>query len=574
MAKRNEDKSFASTGRRQFLMAASLAGAVLTPGRAMAAPGTTTHPHGDGTTYIIDDTSAVGETESGKVVGYIRNDIRIFKGIPYAEIHSPEGRWMRGSKTRPWAGNRPSRAVGPVCHPGRGPELDANLDEVRFRGSGAYVTRPGEDCLRINIWTPGLDNKKRNVMFWCHGGGFTGGSSLSSIQYEFANLAQHGDVVIVSVNHRLSCLGFLDLTAYGERFAESANLGMLDLVDALTWVRRNIPNFGGDPEKLTIFGHSGGGAKVAALMAMPEAKGLFNRAIIQSPGPLPFSTPAESEVRTATFLKLVDISPSNLDALYKLPVEKLTAAAGIITGAANIARYKFTAMNTPANKNMWKPLVDGRTVLFESAQPNAPSNVPVMLGTALHEAFTAVGHPEYDEMNEQQAREVLRDYLGPISDQVYNVYKGTFPNANPFEVSAAARATEHMRQYCVKLAQNRAAFNAAPTYLYWFRWRAKILGGRPKSHHELEVPLAFLHSDDTPEITGATTEARALGVTLADTWLQFARTGDPNNKALPRWTPVAPKSVTAMTFDNHCRIDQGSDAVAIDLIWKSQHSNS
>jgi para-nitrobenzyl esterase len=137
-----------------------------------------------------------------------------------------------------------------------------------------------------------------------------------------------------------------------------------------------------------------------------------------------------------------------------------------------------------------------------------------------------------------------------------------------------ARATEHMRQNCVTLAQNRAAFNAAPTYLYWFQWRAKILGGRPKSHHELENPLAFLHSDNTPEITGATAEARALGVKLADTWLQFARTGDPNNKALPTWPPVAPKNATAMVFDNQCRIDQGSDAAAIDLIWKSRHSDS
>jgi para-nitrobenzyl esterase len=577
MAIKNENKTVAAIGRRQFLstVSASLAGAALTPGRAAAASGTTSNLHGDGpATYVIDDTSAVADTESGKVVGYIRNDIRIFKGIPYAEIHSPDGRWLRASKARPWTGKRSSRAAGFVCPPARAINNDAPLDEVLFRASGDCATYPGEDCLRINIWTPGLDNKKRNVLFWCHGGGFVDGSSLESIYYEFANLAQHGDVVVVSMNHRLSCLGFLDLTAYGERFAESANLGMLDIVDALKWVRGNISNFGGDQAKVMIFGHSGGGGKVATLLAMPEANGLFNRAVSQSPGTLPEATVEESAVRTATFLKLVDVSPSNLDALYKLPVEKLTAAAGIMRNAANAARLKFAARNTPANKNLWKPVVDGRTVLFDSTQPNAPSNVPLMIGTTLHENFTAVGHPEYDEMSEQQARAVLRDHLGPICDQVYDIYKEAFPHASPFDVSAMARATEHMRQNCVTLAQNRAAFNAAPTYLYWFQWRAKILGGRPKSHRELENPLAFLHSDNTPEITGATAEARALGVKLADTWLQFARTGDPNNKALPTWPPVAPKNATAMVFDNQCRIDQGSDAAAIDLIWKSRHSDS
>jgi len=576
MAGKRENKTVSATGRRQFLLSASLAGAALTQERAAAASDTTGKPRADSPPiYVIDDTSAVGETESGTVLGYIRNGIRVFKGIPYAEIHSPEGRWSRAAKTQPWTGKRSSRAAGLVCPSGRAANEDSPVDEALFRSANSLVGHPGEDCLRINIWTPGLDNKKRNVLFWCHGGGFTGLSSLMATYFDFGNLAEHGDVVVVSMNHRLHWLGFLDLTAYGERFAESANLGMLDIVDALQWVRRNISNFGGDPAKVTIFGHSGGGAKVATLLAMPEAKGLFNRAIIQSPGPLPLSTREESTVRTATFLKLVDVSPSNLDALYKLPVQKLNAAASTITAAANGARYRFAALNTPADKNMWKPVVDGRTVLFESTQPNAAPNVPVMIGTALHEMFTAVGHPEYDEMSEQQAREILHEHIGPAGDQAYDIYKAAFPYASPFDLSAMARATEHMRMYCVKMAQNRAALNAAPTYLYWFQWQAKILGGRPKSHHELECPLAFLHSDDAPEWTGATAEARALGVKLADTWLQFARAGNPNNKALPRWAPVTPTNpASSMVFDNQCRVDQGSDAAAIDLIWKSRHSDS
>ncbi len=368
MAIRNVDKTVAATGRRQFLLTASLAGAALGAEPAAAMPAET---YGEGTaTYVIDDTSAIGETESGKVTGYIRNNIRIFKGIPYAEILSPEGRWVRGAKTRPWAGKRSSRAAGAVCPSGRAVEPDALVDEILFRGSGSFPTHAAEDCLRLNIWTPGLDNKKRNVLFWCHGGGYTGGSSLGSIGYEFANLSQYGDVVVVSINHRLSCFGFLDLTAYGERFAESASVGMLDLVDALKWVSRNISNFGGDPAKVMIFGHSGGGSKVATLLTMPEANGLFNRAVIQSPGPLPLATREQSAERTATFLKLVDVPPSNLDALYRLPMDKLGAAAGIVTGASNVARYQYEGRKTPAYTNTWRPVVDGRIVLFEPTQPN------------------------------------------------------------------------------------------------------------------------------------------------------------------------------------------------------------
>ena len=516
MAVQDEKKTVAATGRRQFLLTASLAGAALAPERAAAAPGITGNIQDYGpATYVIDDTSAVADTESGKVVGYVRNGIRIFKGIPYAEIHSPEGRWVRAAKTRPWAGKRSSRALGFVCPPASTTGNDAHLDELLFRGSGLCVTYPAEDCLRVNIWTPGLDNKKRQVLFWVHGGAYNNGSSMMSAFMDGGNLARHGDVVVVSMNHRLNAFGFLDLAAYGSRWAESPNLGMLDIVDALKWVRENISNFGGDPAKVMIFGHSGGGSKVATLLAMPEANGLFNRAVVQSPAPLPLATPEESAARATAFLKLVDVSPSNLDALYEFPVEKLTAAASIIANAANAANEKFTTATTSAN-NAWRPVVDRRTVLYEPTQPSAPSNVPLMIGTALHESYNALGHPEYDEMSEQQARELVRGHLGPVGDQVYDVYKAMFPRATPFDVSAAARATRRMRAYSVKIAQNRAAFSAAPTYLYWFQWRAKILGGRPKSHHELEVPLVFLNSDDTAQYTGGTAEARALSLKIAD----------------------------------------------------------
>jgi para-nitrobenzyl esterase len=549
------------------------AGATLVGKPAAAASGAWSPYGGAPDQYIIDDTSAVADTESGKVMGYVRNGVRIFKGIPYAEILTPEGRWMRGAKVRPWTGKRSSRAAGLVCPPTIAPGNEAPLDEVLMRDSGNQPTRSGEDCLRVNVWTPGTDNRKRQVLFYCHGGGFNNGSALMSAIYEAHNLAKYGDVVVVSMTHRLNALGFLDLTAYGSRWADSANIGMLDIVDALKWVRTNIANFGGDPAKVMLFGHSGGGAKVVTLPSMPEARGLFNRAVVQSPGPLPFATPAEAAARTDAFLKLVGVAPANIDALLKLPVETITRAAGAITATANTARDRFDLAGTVAD-NVWRPVVDGRTVLYQPTQPNAPSDVPMMIGTVWHELFNALGHPEYAQMKEAQARELVRGFFGPVGDGIYDVYSGAFPKVSPYEISAMARATGRMRAYCVKTAQRRSAFNAAPTYNYWCQWSAKTFEGRAMSHHEIEMPLVFLNSDALPQFSGGGAEARALSLKMADAWLAFAHTGNPNTKALPSWSPVTPKVNTAMVFDNTCRIDQGSDAAAIELFWKSRFPNS
>ncbi len=550
------------------------AGAALAGQSAIAASGGAgSHDDAGPDRYVLDDTSAVADTDSGKVVGYIRNDIRIFKGIPYGEILSPEGRWARGARVRPWAGKRSSRAAGFVCPPPVNAGNDAPLDEALFNSSGNQIARPGEDCLRVNVWTPGLDNRKRQVLFYCHGGGLNNGSSLMSVMYEAHNLARYGDVVVVSMNHRLNALGFLDLSAYGTRWADSGNLGMLDIVDALKWVRTNIANFGGDPSKVMLFGHSGGGAKVVTLLSMPEAQGLFNRAVVQSPGPLPFASPAEAAARTESFLKLVNVAPGNVDALYKLPLETLMRAAGTIATTANAARDRFGQQGTAAD-NVWRPVVDGRTVLYQPSQPTVASDVPLMIGTVLHEAFNALGHPEYAQMQEPQARELVRGFFGPVGDGIYDVYKGAFPKAGPYEISAMARATGRMRAYCVKIAQRRAAINAAPTYNYWCQWRSTNFEGRGLSHHEIEMPLVFRNSDVLPQFTGASAQARALSTKMADAWLAFARTGNPNIKALPSWSPVTPKEATAMVFDNACRIDPGSDLAAIDMFWKSRFPNS
>ena len=551
------------------------AGAALTGLPASAAGGVIGNPYADDGVkqWIFDDTSAVADTDSGKVVGYVRNDVRIFKGIPYAEILSPQDRWKRGAKVRPWAGKRSSRSAGPIC-PGRpfDPHF-LSLDIEAFKFLDLETTYSGEDCLRINVWTPGIDNKKRQVLFWCHGGGYDMGSSIMSRRYEGHNLARYGDVVVVSMDHRLHALGFLDLTAYGSRWADTANLGMLDIVDALKWVQTNIANFGGDPAKVAILGQSGGGSKVLTLCAMPEAKGLFNRAVAMSGYPVPLATQEQSAARTAEFLKRVDVSPNNLDALYELPVETMVHQLQPMFAAFNRAANRFDGWGTAAIAYKWAPVVDGRTVAYDPTQPTMASDVPLLIGTTLVETFgrAPLDHPELMQMKEPQARELVRVALGPNGDSIYDVYKGVFPKANPYEVSMIARAIAQHRAPSAKIAQRRAALNSAPTYNYWFQWRATMWEGRAMPYHESEIPLVFLNSDAIPRVTGGTAEARAMSLKMVDAWLAFADTGNPNTKTLPDWSPVTATELPSMVFNNSCRIDHGSDLAAIETYWKERY---
>lgn len=217
--------------------------------------------------------------EAGKVAGYVADGIHTFKGIPYAETTAGSNRFLPPKKVKPWSGVRSSRAYSFVCPQDKGTGRQNDEEAFVFQWNDSIE---GEDCLRVNVWTPGLDDSRRPVMVWLHGGGFAAGSGNDIPAFDGENLARRGDAVVVTLNHRLNVLGFMDLSHYGEKYARSGNVGMLDIVAALEWVRDNIAQFGGDPSRVMIFGQSGGGAKVSTLMGMPAAKGLFHRAIVQS----------------------------------------------------------------------------------------------------------------------------------------------------------------------------------------------------------------------------------------------------------------------------------------------------
>jgi para-nitrobenzyl esterase len=265
------------------------------------------------------------------------------------------------------------------------------------------------------------------------------------------------------------------------------------------------------------------------------------------------------------------VSPNNIDALHRLPAETLMRGVAAVRAANFQAQERYDLASKAITD--WAPAVDGRTMLFDPTSPTVSSDVPLIIGNAQHEFYSALGHPEYVQMKELEARELVRTFFGPSGDDIYDVYKRAFPKVSPFEVSAMARATGRMRAASVKVAQRRSAFNAAPTYNYCVHWRANNFEGRGMAHHEVEMALVYLNSDAVPMATGGTAEARTLSLKMADSWLAFAHTGNPNTKALPNWNPVTPNAMTTMIFDNSCRMDHGSDLAAVEMAWKSRYPN-
>ncbi len=440
---------------------------------AQAAPtkGGAGQPAPTGTsTVIASDEDAIAETATGKVRGYIRNGIYTYKGIPYGEPTEQTGRFQLPQKAKPWTGVRSSMQYGKIC-----PQRERtgwDIDEEAWLWCWDDGIR-GENCLNVNIWTPEInDHKKRPVMVWLHGGGFVSGSSHEYPAYDGERLSRRGDVVVVSLNHRIGPLGFLNLTAYGEKYASSAQVGMLDMIMALEWVRDNIANFGGDPASVTIFGQSGGGGKVGGLMAMPAAKGLFHRAIVSSGSFLGGVAPERSETLTKIVLDELNINASQIDQVQTVPLQKLIDAGE--------SALQKTQTQVPvgwrhiADQLGWGPVVDGKYLPQQPFDPTAPAisaQVPMLIGTTLNEFTSALNHPEYEAMTEEDAKKRLAARYGDQTEHIYQVFRGAHPGAKPFDIFSLAKSA-NVRQGAVVQAARKAA-QGTPAYLYWFAGRRR-----------------------------------------------------------------------------------------------------
>jgi para-nitrobenzyl esterase len=551
-----------TVSRRKLLQGAAItlaggAAAVVLPAAtaisANAAPAVTT---GSKKILIASSTKNVVETDSGKVYGYSRDGVIGYRGIPYAASTEKDGRFMPPGKVTPWTGTRSALYWGWAS-----PQANNATAEGRRPGWGhddeAFMFewddgKPSEDCLRINVWTPAADNKKRAVMFWIHGGGMVAGSDNELRAYDGENLARQQDVVVVSINHRLGVLGFLNLMEYGDQYATSPNVSMLDIIAALGWVKTNISNFGGDPGRVMIFGQSGGGSKVGTLMGMPAAKGLYHRASIQSGSGLRQSSVESSASLAHATLAELGVSKANLQKLHTDFTFDQIVLAGLIAqkkvAAASGARPGMMALN-------WGPVVDGNLIprnTWDPAAPDFSADVPLMVGTVLNEQANGVqmGEPNVDAIDMTEAKRRIAIQNGSHADHLIEVFQKLHPTATPFELYSRITAMRG-RLNAYTQAELKSKQGGAPAYLYWFQWQSLVCDGRARSFHTSELPFCFQNAELCANLTGNTPESHELAARVAGTWAAFAKTGNPNNPGIPKWNAYNEK-VPTMILDTKC----------------------
>jgi para-nitrobenzyl esterase len=520
------------------------AGAVLASGAVRStAPGAT-----EGAVLIASRDKAVVSTHAGRVRGYIRNGIYTFKGLPYAESTAGANRFMPPVKPNPWAGIRSCLSYGPVSP--QPPQLDWQNDEANFlvpQDNGFQ----DEDCLRVNVWTPALGGQtKHPVMVFLHGGRFTTGSSQQLLAYDGENLARRGEVVVVSLNHRLGALGFMDLSQVDERYADSGNVGMLDVVAALQWVRDNIAAFGGDAARVTIFGHSGGAGKVATLLAMPSAQGLFHRAIAQSGPLLKVRLPQRAQRMAQETLIELGVERSRAGALQSMPYAQIVAAGTKVTARSSGPIFS-PDLSRSEDTVGWAPVYDGKVIVQQPFDPEAPrisAQVPMLIGTTLNEAGTNIGRPDGEAMSEAELIDRVKKQIGDRAAQVVAIFRERTPQATPFDLWSRI-ASAPVRGAAIEQCKRKAALGAASVWLYWFTWQTPVLDGRPHAFHGSELPFVFNNPERCDSITGGGQEAVELAYRMSDTWAQFARTGNPNPGGRQAWPAFTPERGSTMVFD-------------------------
>jgi len=485
------------------------------------------------------DDFVVADTAFGKIRGVDVDGIKTFKGVPYGGTTAAANRFMPPTDPQAWTDVRDALQWGPSA-PQREPGARRRVS--RLAVSTAGLPDEGEDCLVLNIWTPAVnDGRKRPVMLWCHGGGFASGSGSSRVT-DGTNLARRGDAVVVSINHRLNVLGFTFLEELGgSDFAGSGDAGMLDIVHALAWVRDNIAEFGGDPDRVTVFGQSGGGRKVSTLLTMPSATGLFHRAIIESGATIKL-VEREQATRVATELMAkLGLRQSQARELQQFAVERIMAAYFEVVREMNVDQMTMG----------FSPTVDGHFVPRHPYHPDASdasATVPVMLGATRTELTTSADADAFS-LTEDGLRTRVDELLGDKAPRVLDVYKKANPGATASDIYFLITSDHRYGAPVMKIAERRAALGQGPVYLYYFRWETPFEGGRLRSPHTIEIPFAFDNLDTSP-LTADSATAQALADKVSDAWLAFARTGNPNTPKLPTWPAFDATAQPTMVFDN------------------------
>jgi para-nitrobenzyl esterase len=485
--------------------------------------------HGDDQQLFVGDDIAIADTKYGKVQGFILHDIYQFRGIPYGADTSGKNRFMPPQPPTPWDNVRPAVWWGNSA-PQNMENRYANV-WASFVDAWNYDD-VSEDCLKLNVWTPALDDKQRPVLVWLHGGGFTNGNGIEQDGYKGENLSRKGDMVFVSINHRLGPIGFSDLSAVGgEKYAHSGNVGALDMVAALEWVRDNIVNFGGDPGNVTIIGQSGGGAKVTVLTNMPQAKGLFHKAIALSGSSVEGVNQDYSRKLGEYILKEAGLRAGQADKLQEIPWQEYLRIANAAARKAN------EEIGSAGMRGGFAPVADGVNLIkgkFFSDPEGLSSDVPLMICTTFHEWNMSRTNPELDAISMEGAVEMLSkgmfriSPLGEKAQEVFNAYAAIFPDAKPAEILSLISSN---RKSAITAADAKSV-QKAPVYLAWFGWEPNLFNNRMRAFHCIDICFWFANTDLMITHTGGGKRPRLLAEKMSNSLLQFMRTGKPNTPGI------------------------------------------
>ena len=502
------------------------------------------HPDPDAQQIFIGENIAVASTAYGKVRGFLLRDIFCFRGIPYGADTGGENRFMPPRAPEAWEGVRPAVAYGasaPQSFYDRRPEsYSMFVDHWNY-------DLMSEDCLRLNVWTPALDDgKQRPVLVWLHGGGFARGNGIEQDSYDGENIARYGDIVFCSVNHRLNAFGFSDFAGIGgEKYRHSGNVGMLDIIAALQWVHDNIRYFGGDPSNVTVMGQSGGGSKVCLLTAMPAAEGLFHKAVALSGNATHANDAAYAEQLGGTILREAGLDASRIDELQRMPWEEYMTLA-------ERARQRM-ADEDSGYRSGFAPVADGQDIpkgtFFTGSNLTTGSDVPMLLCSTFYEWNPDRDNPELEEITFDGVVRILEKQYGTRAQRLVEAYAEAFPDRRPIEIWALIVSN---RQEIVRTADAKSS-QQSPLYMAWFGWESPLFDGRHRAFHCLDISFWFLNTDRMITHTGGGKNPRRLSKKMADALLQFMRTGDPNCKSLPAWPRYTPERGELMILDTRCR---------------------
>ena len=475
-------------------------------------------------------------TRHGRVRGLVKDGVQQFWAVPYGAPTGGEHRFMPPRPPAAWSGVKDHFQIGPNALIQPGAQEPAPVVTALNR-----LSPQGEDCLSVNVFTPAADNAARPVMVWMHGGGFSAGSG-NYLLYDGTNLAKKEDVVVVVVNHRLNIFGFLHLADIGgDKWAQSTNVGVQDLVATLAWIRDNIENFGGDPGRVTIFGQSGGGGKTTTLMAMPSAKGLFHRSIAMSGSAMRGTTAAEASQAAERFVAKLGLRIDQLDRLQQMSADEIQAA---FYSEPRIPRLGSG------------PVIDGTVIPRHQWVPTAPAysaDVPFMMGSTETENGW-VGPPPYELADEEMLdrfTQLAND--GAKGRELLGLYKRLHPTKRNQMLWLTAESDNTRRWTAQELGRLKHEQGDAPSYLYFFDWHSPVHNDRMGAYHTLDIPFVFYNMDIGASMTGSSQSRYELGHVMSAAWAAFARNGNPNHADMPNWPAFNPTDLPTMMFGGEVR---------------------